>query len=224
MGKRFIGKETASYYRVGGSATPIAKAPSGESRADTHKAEIPGNKLSLQSGQSSFITLPTTDYEVLTPEQKLERALQAAQALNPKLSARQLSTGPVLTTTAGLATATAGIPLRNPAVLKKKLIWNKKSSGSKWEGVSFEGEGGDEAQSKFRRLMGMGKKTSSSDASSDTAAVTEGSKMKEKHGKLLDDLQQQYETSRFMTHLARGVGLGYGTSSSFTSGGDDSTT
>ena len=87
--------------------------------------------------------------------------------------------------------------------------------------MSFEGEG---AQSKFRRLMGMGKKTSSLDTSSDTAAVTEGSKMKEKHGKLLDDLQQQYETSRFMTHLARGVGLGYGTSSSFTSGGDDSTT
>ena len=30
--------------------------------------------------------------------------------------------------------------------------------------------------------------------------------------KLLQDLESQYESSRFMTHLAKGAGLGYGTS------------
>lgn len=104
----------------------------------------------------------------------------------------------------------------SPAALqKKKLLWNKKSSDNKWEGVSFGEEGDDEAQAKFRRLMGM-KKTPSTQASSSASAQavsSDGSKMKEKHEKLFQDLQQQYETSRFMTHLARGSGLGYGTSS-----------
>ena len=34
--------------------------------------------------------------------------------------------------------------------------------------------------------------------------------------KLLDDLEAQYEVSRFMTHLAKGAGLGYGTGAQIT--------
>lgn len=36
------------------------------------------------------------------------------------------------------------------------------------------------------------------------------SEQKRKHAKLMQDLEFQYETSRFMTHKARGVGLGFG--------------
>ena len=61
--------------------------------------------------------------------------------------------------------------------------------------------------------MGI-KGTPSSQASSSEPAPTssDGNKMKEKHEKLRKDLEQQYESSRYMTHLARGSGLGYGTS------------
>lgn len=34
--------------------------------------------------------------------------------------------------------------------------------------------------------------------------------------KILQALESQYETSRFMTHLAKGAGLGYGTSAQIT--------
>ena len=44
--------------------------------------------------------------------------------------------------------------------------------------------------------------------------ASENKDLKEKHDKLLSDMEKQYETSRFMTHLAKGVGLGYGTLSS----------
>ena len=37
-----------------------------------------------------------------------------------------------------------------------------------------------------------------------------------KTNKLLDDLEAQYETSRFMTHLAKGAGLGYGSGAQIT--------
>lgn len=33
---------------------------------------------------------------------------------------------------------------------------------------------------------------------------------------LLKDLESQYETSRFMTHLAKGAGFGFGTSAQIT--------
>ena len=39
---------------------------------------------------------------------------------------------------------------------------------------------------------------------------------KKKTNKLLDDLEAQYESSRFMTHLAKGAGLGYGQAAQIT--------
>jgi len=46
---------------------------------------------------------------------------------------------------------------------------------------------------------------------SDPSAKTTGDSEKtESHAKTLDSLQQQYETSRYLTHIARGSGLGYG--------------
>ncbi len=46
--------------------------------------------------------------------------------------------------------------------------------------------------------------------------VSEGSDSAIKSNKLLDDLEAQYETSRFMTHLAKGAGLGYGSGAQIT--------
>lgn len=195
--KSFRGRrETAQYYRT--CTTPIAKLPQESTAASPNKPAVHG--------------VPTSAEDLgLTPEQKLERALQAAQALNPKLSAPPpVSLLSSTSASVGLNTL-ASSPL---ALQKKKLLWNKKSSDNKWEGVSFGEEGDDEAQAKFRRLMGMGKNpsTQASSKASAQAVSSDGSKMKEKHEKLLKDLEQQYETSRFMTHLARGSGLGYGTS------------
>ena len=36
--------------------------------------------------------------------------------------------------------------------------------------------------------------------------------VQKKHTETLNDLEQQYELSRFMTHMAKGAGLGYGSS------------
>lgn len=47
-----------------------------------------------------------------------------------------------------------------------------------------------------------------------SSTVADNTDLKEKHEKMLNDMEKQYEMSRFMTHLAKGVGLGYGGSSS----------
>lgn len=48
--------------------------------------------------------------------------------------------------------------------------------------------------------------------STGTSGGESGEELKQKNAKLLQDLEVQYDTSRFMTHKARGVGLGYGLS------------
>lgn len=61
---------------------------------------------------------------------------------------------------------------------------------------------GDEAaQSKFRRLMGI---------KGDNTAEGQKQEGKAADGTLLKNLESQYETSRYMTHLAKGAGLGFG--------------
>ena len=42
------------------------------------------------------------------------------------------------------------------------------------------------------------------------AASASNKEMQEEHSKRLTVLEHQYESSRFQTHIARGVGLGYG--------------
>lgn len=56
---------------------------------------------------------------------------------------------------------------------------------------------------KFRRLMGI--------KDSGGGSIEGG---EHKSNKLLDNLEAQYEASRFMTHLAKGAGLGYGSNAS----------
>lgn len=56
------------------------------------------------------------------------------------------------------------------------------------------------AQSKFRRLMGIKSSTTEGVKPEGTAADST----------VLKNLESQYETSRYMTHLAKGVGLGFG--------------
>ena len=177
-----------------------------------------GGRDSSQSQQPLFAPPavhrePDPNAEKLTPEEKLERAMAAAQAVRSKVSQPSVSSlsttpstvNPLLKTTPALAQ-------------KKKLMWNKKSpSASQWEGVTLGEEGDSEAQEKFRRLMGMGKGASSSTSQSTKPpgeVSGQSETMREKHEKLRRDLEQQYEASRYMTHLAKGSGLGFGFSSS----------
>ena len=187
----------------------------------------PGSKESLQS-QTPLFAPPLVHREPdpnagkLTPEEKLERALAAAQAVRNKMPQLLVST---LSATPSTVPVSSNPLLKAPVVpQKKKLVWNKKSSSNPWEGVSLgeESEGNSETQAKFRRLMGMGKGESAMPSSSSAAQPTQSpvsgqSEMKEKHEKLLKDLEQQYEASRYMTHLARGSGLGFGFSSNASS-------
>ena len=53
----------------------------------------------------------------------------------------------------------------------------------------------------------MGIKSCSTDTPESAKA---GEKMKKESSRLLGQLEKQYEVSRFKTHMAKGVGLGYG--------------
>ena len=64
----------------------------------------------------------------------------------------------------------------------------------------------EDPQAKFRRLMGM--KSESKALNQDI--TQRSSEIINKQNKLLADLDQQYEESRFLTHRARGVGFGFG--------------
>lgn len=70
--------------------------------------------------------------------------------------------------------------------------------------ASFEGDQQGQAQSKFRRMMGIKSTTESKEG------LKAAEKMKEENTHLLDELEKQYEISRFKTHMAKGLGLGYG--------------
>ena len=43
-----------------------------------------------------------------------------------------------------------------------------------------------------------------------TSASAGNKEVREEHSKRMDVLEHQYESSRYQTHIARGVGLGYG--------------
>lgn len=214
-GNRRSYQEKKFYHKDGGgkyhrTSTPIAKVASSSSTPVTTKEQA---SLSV----APLPPLSNAELEKLTPEQKLERALLAAQAVTPKINVPQ----PSIST---LSTTSATVPLLGnpPGVQKKKLLWNKKSLVvKKWEGVSLGEDGGDdEAKAKFRRLMGMNKGTPPTQSTSQapsTSSTEDSSEMKEKHEKLRRDLEQQYEASRYMTHLARGSGLGFGFSSNASS-------
>ena len=45
---------------------------------------------------------------------------------------------------------------------------------------------------------------------STSSASSSNKEVQEEHSKRLSVLEHQYESSRFQTHIARGVGLGYG--------------
>ena len=107
-------------------------------------------------------------------------------------------------------------------VQKRKLMWKKqgadesaakegdKSSSSagvaasfnKWEATNF---GSEEANSKFRRLMGI-----------KNASKPEEMDIKDAPGKnsekLMNDLERGYEQARQQTHRNRGIGLGFSSS------------
>lgn len=90
---------------------------------------------------------------------------------------------------------------------KRKRLWQSKREATKahstshWENVTFTDDD-DGTQAKFRRLMGMSSTSSSTD--SDKSHESNNSRT-------LKKLEQQYESSRYLTHVARGVGLGFGT-------------
>lgn len=54
------------------------------------------------------------------------------------------------------------------------------------------------------------------DKVNEQALKEESEQLKEKHAKTLSGLEEQYETSRYVTHVAKGAGLGYGSGSLLT--------
>ena len=73
-------------------------------------------------------------------------------------------------------------------------------SYNKWETTNF---GNDQANEKFRRLMGIKSKSNPTDTNA-TAAPPDVN-----HDKIQDDLEQNYEAARQQTHRNRGLGLGF---------------
>lgn len=104
---------------------------------------------------------------------------------------------------------------------KRKMLWKKPGSEAaapqeevkqqveaaksavsfnKWEATNF---GSDEANEKFRRLMGI----RAAPKPEELAGVEAPGKDAEK---IMTDLEKNYEQARVQTHKARGVGLGFG--------------
>lgn len=134
-----------------------------------------------------------------TPEQRLENALTT-------MNQRQAKYG-------GMTT------LQFQAVQeKRKQLWKKKtpaSSSAHWDAYAAtfsqpstagKSDPNEDPQAKFRRLMGM--KGDNKPLNQDI--THKSSEIINKQNKLLADLDQQYEESRFLTHRARGVGFGFG--------------
>lgn len=92
----------------------------------------------------------------------------------------------------------------------------KAHSTSHWENVTFTDDD-DGTQAKFRRLMGMSMLTTKDLTTKkiflgSTSSSTDSDKSHESNNsRTLKKLEQQYESSRYLTHVARGVGLGFGT-------------
>eukprot|EP00096_Caligus_rogercresseyi_P009425 TRINITY_DN3201_c0_g1_i1.p1 TRINITY_DN3201_c0_g1~~TRINITY_DN3201_c0_g1_i1.p1 ORF type:complete len:356 (+),score=132.30 TRINITY_DN3201_c0_g1_i1:100-1167(+) len=134
-------------------------------------------------------------------------------------------------------------------IKKRKLLWSKpdadksnkasisdggKSRGSleyyqnesnahsynNWESTNF---GNNQANEKFRRLMGI--KSGAGGGTAAGAAATSSSSAGNKstegpsNKKMFKDLDQQYEKARITTHTARGLGLGF--NNPLLHGGDD---
>ena len=84
----------------------------------------------------------------------------------------------------------------------------------------------DKETAKFRRLMGISKSTTfsshspyhplfkfnpSTTGSAAASASMDNKEVQDEHSKRMNVLEHQFESSRYQTHIARGVGLGYGT-------------
>lgn len=97
---------------------------------------------------------------------------------------------------------------------KRKLLWgNKKVEGeqqqatnNRWEQTRFSQDSDGKMASKFLRLMGM--KDAPKVADDETQKAPDSIK---KQNEMLSSMEQQYEVARQMTHLSRGMGLGFGT-------------
>jgi len=105
-------------------------------------------------------------------------------------------------------------------VQKRKMMWKKQTvpaaateekkseektatpSFNKWEATNF---GNEEANSKFRRLMGI-KSTAKPEEIETADAPGKNS------AKLMSDLERGYEQARQQTHRNRGIGLGFSSS------------
>ena len=76
-------------------------------------------------------------------------------------------------------------------------------SGGQWDIAAFTGDDGGTTQAKFRRLMGI------QDGDKPPAEVKPPANTSQQHDRTLEDLERQYEMSRYQTHMGRGLGLGF---------------
>lgn len=106
---------------------------------------------------------------------------------------------------------------------KRKLIWSGKKEeaakdSAKWGTAKFSQDNDGSKASKFMRLMGIkdgkNEKFSQSHENSDNFSITapkpEASAAAKPSDDLFSNMEQQYEVARQVTHISRGVGLGFG--------------
>lgn len=72
------------------------------------------------------------------------------------------------------------------------------SSASQWDFATFSD---DSEGAKFRRLMGMGGEKE--------GGQEKDQQTREQYTKAMEEIERQYEQSRFQTHVGKGLGLGY---------------
>jgi len=87
---------------------------------------------------------------------------------------------------------------------KRKLLWSGKKDEpakdvAKWGGAKFSQDSDGTKATKFMRLMGI-----------KDAPKPEATAAAKPSDELFSSMEQQYEVARQVTHISRGVGLGFG--------------
>lgn len=105
---------------------------------------------------------------------------------------------------------------------KRKMLWSGKKDepvdATKWGGAKFSQDSDGTKASKFMRLMGIKDGEFFNDTNRElfvstisvSAPKPEPSAASKPSDELFSTMEQQYEVARQVTHISRGVGLGFG--------------
>jgi hypothetical protein len=195
---------------------------SSSSRADQDRHDARNRKLQSLGlvGPSST----TATGEGATYESQLEKVKEITgvdvpkyynpSVINPLRYAEQIKKRQMLwskkTPTSGDSSESAAIPEpEQPQQPPPDQQQPNEASFNKWETTNF---GNDQANEKFRRLMGIksgGAQGRPSAATSSHTSVPPSAVTNQNTAKLFADQEEQYERARAITHTKRGLGLGF---------------